>query len=156
VININGGYKMKFFDKEKKRKGPILIIGSGRLGATLANDLSDNGEDVIIIDKEKDAFRKLSPSFGGLIITGDARNQLILKEGKIEDASIVVVVTDDDNTNILISQLVKEIFQKTDVISRLYDPEREKVYEGFDIQLIYPAVLSVMEINRILNRVESN
>lgn len=147
---------MKFFDKEKKRKGPILIIGSGRLGATLANDLSDNGEDVIIIDKEKDAFRKLSPSFGGLIITGDARNQLILKEGKIEDASIVVVVTDDDNTNILISQLVKEIFQKTDVISRLYDPEREKVYEGFDIQLIYPAVLSVMEINRILNRVESN
>jgi trk system potassium uptake protein TrkA len=141
---------MKFFEKEKAHKGPILIVGSGRLGAGLANNLSDNGDDVIIIDKDKTAFRKLSPSFGGLIITGDATSQSVLNEAKIGQASIVIVVTDDDNTNILVSQLAKEIFHKQNVISRLYDPERKSVYEGFDIELVYPAILSVTEINRLL------
>ena len=44
-----------------------IIVGCGRLGANLANTLSDEGGNVLIIDKNKNAFRKLSPSFGGNI-----------------------------------------------------------------------------------------
>ncbi len=47
-----------------------IVIGCGRLGVTLANTLSDKGGNVTIIDKNNDAFRKLSPSFGGLSLTG--------------------------------------------------------------------------------------
>ena len=44
----------------------IVVVGCGRLGASIANDLYEQGEDVIVIDKNEDSFRKLSDSFGGL------------------------------------------------------------------------------------------
>lgn len=141
---------MKLFNTDYKSNRLNLIIGSGRLGASLANDLSEQGENVVIIDKSKSAFRKLAPSFGGITITGDATNLAVLEEAQIEKASFVIVVTDEDTINIMVSQMAKEIFGKEKVISRLYDPERKSVYEGYDIQLIYPAILSVNEINRIL------
>ncbi|WP_208560661.1 potassium channel family protein [Marinilactibacillus kalidii] len=141
---------MKLFSTTDEKQRQYLVIGAGRLGANLANDLSERGEDVVIIDKTKSAFRKLAPSFGGMTITGDATNLSVLTEAQIEKAAVVIVVTDEDNTNIMISQLAKVLFNKKQVISRLYDPERKSVYEDFDIQLIYPAILSVNEITRML------
>ncbi|MDR1663769.1 MAG: NAD-binding protein, partial [Clostridiales bacterium] len=44
----------------KKSGGNIIIVGCGRLGANLANTLSDDEKSVVIIDQNKDSFRKLS------------------------------------------------------------------------------------------------
>lgn len=143
---------MGIFNKDEEY---ILIIGCGRLGASLANDLSDKEKNVIVVDSYKSSFRKLSPSFGGLTVTGDATSINVLKEAQIEKAGIVIVVTNDDNVNIMISQMAKELFDSKKVISRLFDPDRKSVYEGFDINLIYPAILSVNEINRLLYKKDS-
>lgn len=143
---------MGIFNKDEEY---ILIIGCGRLGASLANDLSDKEKNVIVVDSYKASFRKLSPSFGGLTVTGDATSINVLKEAQIEKAGIVIVVTNDDNVNIMISQMAKELFDSKKVISRLFDPDRKSVYEGFDINLIYPAILSVNEINRLLYKKDS-
>ena len=53
---------------EEKEDIYILIIGCGRLGASIANSLSNRNMNVTIIDSNKDSFRKLSPSFGGLAL----------------------------------------------------------------------------------------
>lgn len=82
-----------------------IIIGCGRLGANLANTLSDNGEDVLIIDKNREAFRKLSPAFGCLSLQGDATDLDVLQEAQIGNASAVVAVTNHDNANILTAQI---------------------------------------------------
>lgn len=132
-----------------------LIVGCGRLGASLANELSDQEKNVIVVDSDKSSFRKLFPSFGGLTVTGDATSISVLKEAQIDKAGVVIVVTNDDNVNIMISQMAKELFKREKVISRLYDPDRRTVYEGFDIDLIYPAILSVNEINRLLQEKDS-
>lgn len=139
----------------KKDEAYTLIVGSGRLGASLANTLSDQEKNVIVVDRDKTSFRKLSPSFGGLTVTGDATSINVLKEAQIEKAGVVIVVTNDDNVNIMISQMAKELFNRKKVISRLYDPDRKSVYEDFDIDLIFPAVLSVNEINRLLQEKDS-
>lgn len=139
----------------KKDEAYTLIVGSGRLGASLANTLSDQEKNVIVVDRDKSSFRKLSPSFGGLTVTGDATSINVLKEAQIEKAGVVIVVTNDDNVNIMISQMAKELFNRKKVISRLYDPDRKSVYEDFDIDLIFPAVLSVNEINRLLQEKDS-
>jgi len=128
-----------------------IVIGCGRLGANLANTLSDEGGNVLIIDKNKDAFRKLSPSFGGLSITGDAVDLDVLQEAQISRASVVVAVTDSDNVNIIEAQIARELFHIKRVIARLYDPERECVYREFGIDTICPAVLSAKEIDKILS-----
>jgi len=143
---------MGIFNKDEAH---TLIVGSGRLGASLANELSDQEKNVIVVDSDKSSFRKLSPSFGGLTVTGDATSINVLKEAQIEKAGVVIVVTNDDNVNIMISQMAKELFKCEKVISRLYDPDRRTVYEGFKIDLIYPAILSVNEINRLLQQKDS-
>lgn len=143
---------MKIQINKQKNENYTIIIGCGRLGANLANTLSDNGEDVLIIDKNKEAFRKLSPAFGGLTLNGDATDLDILLEAQISNATTVIAVTNNDNANILVAQIAREIFHIERVIARLYDPEREYVYHEFGIDTICPAVLSVKEIDKILSR----
>jgi len=131
----------------------VVIIGCGRLGANLANTLSEQDGNVLVIDKDREAFRKLSPSFGGLTIVGDATDFDVLEEdAQMSKANVVVAVTDNDNINIIIAQIAHEVFKIRKVIARLYDPERECVYREFGIDTICPATLSAKEIERILSK----
>lgn len=127
--------------KDKKIRDYTVIIGCGRLGATIASTLSDKDMNVIIIDKKKDSFRKLSNSYGGQTLVGDASDYSVLKEANIFDATVVITVTHSDNTNIMLSQMIKEEFNTNTIIARLYDPERDVVYKEFGIETIYPAYL---------------
>lgn len=143
---------MKLITDKQEKENYTIIIGCGRLGANLANTLSDGGEDVLIIDKNKDAFRKLSPSFGGLSMAGDATDFDVLQEAQISNASAVIAVTNNDNANIMVAQIAREMFHIERVIARLYDPDREYVYREFGIDTICPAILSVKEIDKILSK----
>lgn len=129
-----------------------IIAGCGRVGANLADTLSDEGKDVLVIDRDKSAFRKLSPSFGGLAITGDATDFDVLREAEIDRANVVVAVTDNDNANIMVAQIAREIFGIRRVIARLYDHERECAYQEFGIETICPAILSAKEIDKFLSQ----
>lgn len=144
----------------KKNKKEIenytIIIGCGRLGSNIANTLSNEEENVLMIDKKIDSFKRLNSNFGGLTIVGDGTDLDILKEAKIEKATNVIVVTNDDNTNIMITQIARNIFNVKKVIARLYDVERESVYHKFGINTICPVVLSAKEINKVLTGGELN
>lgn len=145
---------MGIFKSNKKERDYTIIIGCGRLGTNLADILSDSGGNVMIIDKDKDAFRKISPSYGGFTQIGDATDIDVLHETQIENATAVVCVTNNDNTNIMLAQMAKELFKVEHVIARLYDPERECVYREFGITTICPVVLSAYEIRKQLGNVE--
>lgn len=143
---------MKWFDKKEIGNEYIIIAGCGRLGANLANTVSESGGDVVVIDRYKDSFRKLGQSFGGLTMEADATDLDTLVEAGIDKATAVVSVTDSDNINIMVAQLAKEWFHKSKVICRLYDPERECVYRELNIDTICPAVLSAKEIEKIIGK----
>lgn len=141
---------MNIFDRKKKRDYTI-IIGCGRLGANLANTLSNEGENVLIMDESKESFKRLAPNFGGLSIVANGTDFDKLKEVRIETASAVIAVTNHDNTNIMIAQIARDLFGVKNVIARLYDPERESVYHQLGINTICPSVLSVREIDKLLD-----
>ena len=138
--------------EKKKPDDYTIVIGCGRLGANLANTLSDEGGNVLIMDKNKVAFRKLSQSFGGLAVVGDGTDFDALSEAQIGKASVVVVVTNNDNANVMIAQIAREVFHVARVIARLYDPEREYIYREFGIDTICPAILSAKKIDGILSK----
>lgn len=139
---------MKLF--EAKKSDYVIIVGCGRLGANLASALSDDGGNVLIMDKDRDSFRRLSTSFGGLSVVANGTDLDALKEARIEAASTVIAVTNNDNTNIMVAQIARDMFHVDNVIARLFDPERESVYQEFGIKTICPAVLSVKEIDKLL------
>ena len=140
---------MKLFEKQKS-DSYIIIVGCGRLGANLASTLSDEDGSVLIMDTSKDAFRRLSSDFGGLSVVGNGTDLDSLKDANIQKASAVIAVTNDDNTNIMVVQLAREMFKVQRVIARLYDPERESVYQDLGIDTICPAILSAKEVDKLL------
>ena len=140
---------MKLFET-KKKDDYIIIVGCGRLGANLASTLSDDDGNVLIMDSSKDSFRRLSSDFGGISLVGNGTDLDALKNAHIEKASAVIAVTNDDNTNIMVVQLAREMFNVKRVIARLYDPERESVYQDLGIDTICPAILSAKEVDKLL------
>lgn len=143
---------MELFRKRKANDNYTIIIGCGRLGANIANSLSDEDGNVLVIDKNKEAFRKLSPSFGGLTITGDATDLDVLQEAQINKAETLVAVTNNDNANIMVSQMARELYKTHHIIARLYDPDRECVYQELSIDTICPATLSAKEVDKLLSK----
>lgn len=145
---------MKLFEKHQekqhKNKDYTIIVGCGRLGASLANRFSEDGGNVLVIDEDKNSFRKLSPNYGGMVIQGDATEISVLRRAEIKNATSVIAVTNHDNTNIMVAQLAKELFHIDNVIARLYDPDRECVYRELEINTICPVVLSTRKVDQLL------
>ncbi|MGN1021230.1 MAG: potassium channel family protein, partial [Aristaeellaceae bacterium] len=107
---------------------------------------------VMMVDRDERAFRKLGAAYGGLTLAGDATDIAVLRSAEIERADTVVSVTNDDNTNIMVAQIARNVYHIPNVICRLYDPEREIVYKEFGIDTICPTVLSTREIDRLLGK----
>ena len=143
---------MSFRKQETDRTALTVIIGCGRLGSALADSLSDRGKNVIVIDENEEAFRKLSPSYAGLTLTADAANLHSLVEAQVPKAASAVIVTNNDNTNIMIAQLIREQFPVPQIICRLYDPQRACVYQELGIRTICPTALSGRVIEQLLER----
>jgi len=139
------------FKSYRKQNLVTVIVGCGRLGAHIANALSERGEGVVVIDITRDAFRQLSPGFNGIIVTGDATDLMVLEEASLGRATALVAVTGRDNTNIMVAQMAKQLYNMPRVITRLSEPELECVYKELGIETISPLLLSTREIERLLD-----
>lgn len=121
----------------------IIIIGCGKVGAKFAQVLSEEGHDVVIVDNDSKSFKSLSPDYNGLTVTGVPIDQDVLKKAGIQNADALAAVTPDDNVNIMVCQVAKEIFKVPRVIARIYNPEREFVFHQFGLETICPTNITV-------------
>jgi trk system potassium uptake protein TrkA len=139
---------MGVFKKERKEKA--IIVGCGRLGSRLADLLSDENQNVTVLDRDGHSFRKLSSSYAGLILEGDGSDFDTLIEAGAHDATILVACTEDDDTNSMIGQIAKEILHIGTVIVRLNDTDKQAAFADSGIVVISPSVLGVAEFRRVL------
>ena len=131
---------MKFAKKER-----VIIVGCGRLGRRLATLLSDKGYQVILIDSDENAFRKLPESFGGIQIKSDGIDLDTYRYVDADEATMFIACTGDDNLNSLIAQIGSRIFGIPNVYVRFEDTNKELLIKGFNIQGIYPFNLTMEE-----------
>ena len=124
-----------------KNNNYTIIVGCGKLGADLATKLYENNEDVLIIDNNEDAFKKLPTNFGGLTLVSNGTDIDTLVNAKIKKATSVIAVTNDDNVNIMVSLLARELFGIKKVVARLYNSDKKIIYEDFKIETICPTLL---------------
>ncbi len=120
----------------------VLIVGCGNLGSRLADTMCYHGHSVSIIDAEEDAFKRLSDDFDGMTVVGMAMDLDVLKSAGVEGCDSVAVVTSDDNLNITVSQIVREFFGIKNVVARITDPARERVFKEFGLKTISQTKLS--------------
>lgn len=123
----------------------IIIIGCGRLGSTLAKELSNNGHDVCILDRDKEKLDALGSGFNGHKIKGIEFDNDKLIEAGIQKADVLLAVTNDDNVNITVSLISKELHKVRKIIARVNDPDKSNIYEKLQIETINP-VLSGIDV----------
>ncbi len=119
----------------------VVILGCGRVGATLADMMSRAGHTVSVIDQSSDAFQRLSSDFQGTTTIGNGVDEDVLVRAGIRDADAFAAVTNGDNRNIMASQIAKEIFKVKKVVCRIYDPIREETYHELGLETISPTVV---------------
>lgn len=131
-----------------KKKG-VIVIGSGRLGANIASLRSLQGEDVLIVDKNSESFRRLAETFSGFEIIGDSLDLKVLEDAGIKHIAEIVVTTGNDNINILLSHVAHFIYKVPKITVRLEDVDKAKLLVGTPIKAIYPFALSMNEFTKI-------
>lgn len=132
----------------------ILIIGCGRVGSTLAMTLSEKEHDVAILDANETAFELLDENFNGLTFQGVAIDNDSLQKAGINSCDVVCAVTDDDNVNIMVSELARVIYKKDKVLTRIMSPEKEDVFQSFGLNSICSTRLTVDAIISALDEYE--
>lgn len=119
----------------------IIILGCGRVGSELAKILSQEGHNVVIIDKNADSFSRLGGTFNGMTLTGNGFDPELLQRAGIEKAEVFCALTNGDNTNIMAAQVAKKMFKVPKVITRVYDPKRASIYKALGLDVISGTVL---------------
>ncbi len=132
----------------------ITIVGSGKVGYTLAQYLSKDDHDVTIIDKDESALARASENLDVMCIKGNGANVRTLLEAGIEEADIIIAVTGNDELNMVCCLAAKQLGAKYS-IARIRDPEYTEsltlLQKKLDIdQVINPERATAQEISRLL------
>jgi len=107
----------------------IVICGCGKVGAKIAEVLGQQDNELVIIDRDADAFRPIETSLANAqFLSGNIADQDVLVKAGIEGADIFLALTNDDNANIFSAQIAKELFRVKKVIACVKDPVRAKAF----------------------------
>jgi trk system potassium uptake protein TrkA len=135
----------------KREKMYIIIVGCGRLGSNLAKQLSDEGHDVCIIDRDSNKLSVLGTGFNGLRLKGIEFDNDKLMEAGINQADALLAVSSDDNINITVSLIAEKIYHVPNVISRVSEPGKEYIYDKLGIKTLKTINIGIANLKRMLN-----
>ena len=141
---------MKKKEKVSIFRNGVLVIGASRLGAYIAMSLQQAGRNVTVIDKDQEAFDKLE-DFQGFTVVGDATDLNTLESNEIKRYDMVIVTTDDDNSNLFIGDVCNTIYEVPKIYIRLNDSDKVKLLVDSKIKAICPFLLSVEKFYEVYN-----
>jgi len=127
-----------------------LIVGCGRVGSTLARLLVDEQHDVVVVDENPAAFKRLGARFGGGVEVGTGIDYDVLKRAGAERADGFAAVTDGDNRNVMASLIAQRMFRIPKIVARIYDPPRGQLYRELGIETFSPTTIGAQLIRDAL------
>lgn len=128
----------------------IIILGCGRVGTYLAQNLDAAGHEVTVIDRNREAFARLGSNYGGRMILGTGIDEDVLRKAGIEHADAFIAVSNGDNTNAMAAQIAQHVFHVPRVVARLYDPVREETYRLLGLDTVCSTVMGAERIREMV------
>jgi trk/ktr system potassium uptake protein len=128
----------------------VMIVGSGRVGSSIARKMLGEGHEVSVLDEDPEAIAQLEKGMddswvdaGGSFTVGTALEMDALEEAGIERADAFVASTDGDNTNLVIAQIAQKRFNIKTVVVRVLDPARASWYEQQGLRTVCPTKIAI-------------
>jgi len=128
----------------------VVVVGCGRVGSELALALEHDGHTVAVIDKNRNAFRRLPERFTGRAVLGFGFDRDDLEQAGIREADALAAVTSGDNSNILTARIARETYKITHVVARIYDPRRAIIYQRLGIPTVATVAWTTDQVLRRL------
>lgn len=118
----------------------LLVVGAGRVGMRLVQAMEHLGHDVAVVEENPVFIARLSemtPPMRGTRVRGVCIDVDVLRSAGIEACDAVAAVTQDDNINVMVAQMAKEVFGVQNVIARVTDPLAKDVFsERFGLRTV--------------------
>jgi trk system potassium uptake protein len=116
----------------------VIVVGGGQVGSNVTRTLLELDHEVVVIEQRRNRYEALDEEFGHRARHGDGTELFVLEGAGIKrPADIVVAVTGDDEDNLIICQLARELYGVSKVIARVNDPSNQA---HFDLLGIAPTV----------------
>jgi trk system potassium uptake protein TrkA len=97
----------------------ILILGAGSTGASVAEALAGEENDIVVVDFKVDLLEALKERFDIATVAGNAAHPSILEQAGISNMDMVIAVTDRDETNMLACLIINALYSKPRTIARV-------------------------------------
>ena len=138
----------------------VLVVGSGRVGSSVATSALRAGHTVSVLDEDPLSHERLDVELGsaweeagGRFTIGTALEVDALIEAGIEEADVFIAATDGDNTNLTIAQIAAKHYRVARVIVRVMDPARAEWYAEQGLHTICPTSYAIEMFERALEEV---
>ena len=111
--------------KEEKRGLRIIIVGCGKVGRTLVEQLSQEGHDITIVDRDAQRTQALANLYDIMGVQGNGASYSVLKEAGIENTDLLIAVTQSDELNLLCCTVGRQVANCA-AIARVRTPDYSK------------------------------
>ncbi|WP_142857922.1 cation:proton antiporter domain-containing protein [Salinigranum halophilum] len=129
----------------------VLVIGGGTVGRTLAERLEDRGENVVLIEHNKDTV-ETARNAGFAVHHGDGTDTDVLRSAGAEKAKVVVAATGDDDVNLLVAQLSNSKFAPETILARVNNPANVEAFEELGVRTISTTLATVQALDNYIER----
>ena len=124
-----------------------IIIGGGKVGGYLAQELRRSGRAVIVVEPNEAQARRVGEQTGALAIVGDGTDLRLLEGLDIRPTDFLLAVTGVDEANLVACQLTRTAFGVTRLLARLNDPRNRPTFETLEIPVVSVTDLLVQVIS---------
>jgi Trk K+ transport system NAD-binding subunit len=107
-MKLNGGLKMSRNTTAKKGLR-IIIVGCGKVGLTLTEQLAKEGHDITLIDKNAQKLQATAGMYDVMGVVGNGASYSVQEEAGIASANLIIAVTDSDELNLLCCTIAKRV-----------------------------------------------
>ncbi|MEC8427903.1 MAG: NAD-binding protein, partial [Pseudomonadota bacterium] len=97
----------------------IIILGAGQVGGTLAQNLANEANDITVVDHDEDRLSELRDRLDIGVVNGEACHPNVLIQAGVEDADMLIAVTNNDEMNMIACQVSYSLFRTPTKIARV-------------------------------------
>ena len=132
----------------------IIIIGCGKVGRTLAQQLSEEQHDIVLVDTNAEKLQEVTEEIDAMTLVGNGASIGVQKEAGVEDADMLIAITNSDELNLLCCLIAKKV-SKCETVARvrnpIYSEEINFIKERLGVSMsLNPELATATEMARLL------
>lgn len=130
----------------------VIVVGGGRIGEALSRLLIKEKHDVVVVEKDEKLAEELAEKLDALVLHGDGTDKNILKDANIEKSDVVIAVSGDDKTNLMVCEFAKGV-NVPNIIARINQSDNEGIFTKIGItNLINTTTTAILAFKKAMEK----